>query len=157
MTKTDQTIPTTRPTSIRALYEEYADMLLGYIFEIVKDREVAEEYLVKVFEEIASIPFDKLSGDETNTWCRLLSIAKEKLSAFNNTVEDCEDGAAVVVAHSPNKYLDQMTEMQKRIFCNFYYQKKTTLQLSAELNEPEAAIKKSLREAFTIIRASHGN
>lgn len=155
MTKPEQTLAT-GPIGIRNLYEEYAGMLLGYIFEVVKDRKVAEEYLIKVFEQVALNPGDEADG--ANTWCRLLRIAKNQLAAFYNTVQDCEDGASsIAVTHSANKYLDKMTEMQKHIFCNFYYHKKTTLQLSEELNEPEDAIKRSLREAFTIIRASHGN
>jgi DNA-directed RNA polymerase specialized sigma24 family protein len=159
MDKQDQMLLAVKPVSIRSLYENYADMLLGYIFEIVKDRKLAEEYLVKIFTNISSSNFNKLDWEGTNTWCQLMRFAKNELLAFNNTVADCEtdDVPAAVMYKSSNKYLDRMTDEQKHVFCSFYYHKKTTAELSKELNRSEDLIRISLKEAFTIIRSSHGN
>lgn len=158
MIKSDQTLLAAQPTSISTLYDGYADKLLGYIFEIVKDRKVAEQYLVRIFNEISSTHFNKLDWDGTNTWCQLMRFAKNHLAAFDDAVAGCEAPAnAISTNHSPNKYLEKMTDLQKLVFCNFYYHKKSTAQLSTELGTPEDVIRKALREAFTLIKASHGN
>lgn len=158
MIKPDQTLLAAKPTSISTLYDGYADMLLGYIFEIVKDRKVAENYMVNIFNEISSTHFNKLDWDGTNTWCQLMRFAKNHLAAFDDAAAGCESPVTAISSnHTPNKYLDRMTEQQKLVFCNFYYHKKSTAQLSKELNTPEDVIRKALREAFNIIKASHGN
>lgn len=158
MIKQDHTLLAAKPTSISTLYDGYADKLLGFIFEIVKDRKVAEEYLVKIFNEISSTHFNKLDWDGTNTWCQLMRFAKNHLATFDTAVAGCKaPAAAISTDHSPNKYLEKMTDQQKLVFCSFYYHKKSTAQLSKELNTAEDVLRKALREAFTIIKASHGN
>lgn len=153
-----QALSATKPISIRGLYEEHAGMLLGYLFEIVKDRKLAEEYLAKIFTDIAR-QFHEADWSGNNTWCRLQRLAKNELAQFNDTIQDCEDHttSGFLMQNSHNKYLDQMTDEQKQLFCSVYYHRKTTVQLSKELNKPEDLIRKLLKEAFAIIRKSCEN
>ncbi|MNJ98929.1 hypothetical protein D3C87_166990 [compost metagenome] len=44
-----------------------------------------------------------------------------------------------------------------QIFCDSYYYGKTIEEISIELNQPEASIRKSLRQAFAIIKTGSGN
>jgi len=157
MVKQDQALLQTGPLSIYSLYDTYAGMLLGYIFEVVKDKKIAEDYLVKTFSSVAK-KFNDINWDETNNWCQLQRFAKNELVAFHDALKGCETPAVPnIAAKLPNKYLDQMTDEQKLIFCNIYYSKKTTAQLAVEINKPEDLIKKLLKEAFAIIRRSNEN
>lgn len=158
MVKQDRVLSQNKAININSLYDNYAGMLLGYIFEVVKDRSIAEEYLVKIFCKIAKTQNDK-TRDEINTWCQLQRLAKTELTPFYNASEECEapDAHDVVKHRSSNKYLEQMTDEQQQIFCNFYYNKKSTAQLSSQLNISEDLIRKSLKESFAIIRRAHDN
>jgi len=149
MVKPENAILQTKSLSMHNLYDAYAGMLLGYIFEIVKDKALAEEYLVKTFSAIHS-SFDKINWGETSNWCQLQSFAKKELAAFNRSA-----GLTKPAGTLPNRYLDLMSEEQKLVFCNIYYCKKTTIELAKELNKPEALVKKLLKEAFAIIRDRH--
>lgn len=149
--KQSQLILQSKRIGIHNLYDAYAGMLLGYIFEVVKDRKIAEDYLVKTFSRIAD-NFDQINWSEINVWVKLLGVAKNELAAFYEAAEGCKTPAGAL----PNLYLDQMTEDQKMVFCNIYYSKKTTGQLAEEVNKPEVEIKQLLKEAFAIIRRSHG-
>lgn len=66
--------------SIRCLYDKHAGMLLGYIFEVVKDRKLAEEYLVEIFSAI-SLLREKQGEEDINTWCQLLKYTKKNAAA----------------------------------------------------------------------------
>lgn len=158
MVKQDEVLLQNQAININSLYDNYAGMLLGYISEIVKDKSIAEDYLVKIFCKIAKTP-NGLIWNETNTWCQLQKLAKTELNAFYDAAGACKpaDTTNIVKHGSPNKYLEQMTEEQKQIFCNFYYNKKSTAQLSVELDIAEGLIRRSLKEAFAIIRSTHDN
>jgi hypothetical protein len=155
MVKQDRAILQTKPLSIYSLYDAYAGMLLGYIFEVVKDQKVAEEYLVKTFSGIAE-NFNEVNWNGINVWCHLQRIAKNQLTAFYQAVEGCEVPTGNTSAKLPNVYLDHMTEEQRMVFCNIYYSKKTTAQLAEEISKPEEQVKQLLKEAFATIRKLHG-
>jgi len=133
-------------------------MLLGYIIEVVKDRKLAEEWLVKLFHEL-SLHFNEMNWDGSNNWCQLQRFAKLKLAEFNTTQKQAEANApAGLVMHSGrNKYLDGLTDEQKVVFCSVYYQGKSTTAISIELNKPEDVIRKTLKEAFAIMRKGGEN
>jgi DNA-directed RNA polymerase specialized sigma24 family protein len=157
MVKRDQALLQTKPLSIHSLYDAYAGMLLGYIFEVVKDKKTAEDYLVKTFSTIAA-HFNDINWAETNKWCLLQRFAKSELTAFNEIVKSYKTTAEANYAGSlPNKYLNKMSDEQKFVFCNIYYSKKTTAQLANETNKSEETVKQSLKEAFAIIRTTNGN
>jgi hypothetical protein len=144
MLKKDQALLQTKPVNIYSLYNDYAGMLLGYVLETVKDKKQAEEYVVKIFGNLAADP----EVNKINTWCRLQLFAKQELANYHGSE---------ALYNPSNKYLNQMTDEQRHIFCSFYYTKKTTTQLAKELNRSEDLIKKLLKEAFVLIRRSHDN
>jgi hypothetical protein len=72
---------------LHSLYNNYGAMLLGYLFEIVKDQDIAEKYLVEIFEEIAVEPDQYyLNG---SAFGQLQNLARKKLAPFYRTVEYC--------------------------------------------------------------------
>lgn len=155
MVKIDKAVLQTQPLSVYNLYDDYGAMLLGYIFEVVKDKKVAEDYLVQTFSSVA-LKFNEINWSESNKWGLLQRIAKNELAKYNEAAADC-DAHTTAKNATPNKYLDKMTDEQKLVFCNVYYSKRTTAQLAAEINKPEELVKKLLKEAFAIIRKSNEN
>jgi DNA-directed RNA polymerase specialized sigma24 family protein len=157
MKKQGKALLQTKPPGIHILYDNYAAMLLGYINEVVKDKAVAEEYLLKTFNTIAQ-KINCTNWSENNNWVQLLRFAREELIPFYDTVKGCE--APAVASINDNiayKYFDKMTADQKHVFCSIYYSKKTTAELSAEINKSEDLIKTLLKEAFCIIRRLNEN
>jgi len=152
MVKQDQEILNTKPLSIHNLYDTYAGMLLGYIFEVVKDHKTAEDYLIKTFCRIAE-KINEINWGETNIWCHLQRFAKNELVGFHETVENCGTPVDNTSTTLRNSYLDQMSGEQRLVFCGIYYNRKTTIQLAGEINKPKAEIKQLLKEAVTVIRS----
>ena|ERR1700761_4394968 len=152
MLKTDnKTLQDQKLAIIRRMYDRYGGMLLGYLAEILKDRALAEEYLVTIFSEIANQHPNTIEGI---TWCQLHQLAKTKLALLNNNSNFNTNKPGALISSLSNKFLDTMTDEQKHIFCNVYYYGKPITVLSQQLNKPETAIKKTLTEAFAIIRNS---
>ncbi|WCT11851.1 sigma factor-like helix-turn-helix DNA-binding protein [Mucilaginibacter jinjuensis] len=140
------------PYSLHDLYDRYAGMLLGYLSEAVKDRKLAEQHLVNIFNIIPQ-HLDELNTADTNTWCQLQRLAKKHLTG--SSVKETgghEVGNGIIIEKGRNKFLDQMSNEQQTVFCAVYYNHKTIMQLADELNKPEELIRKALREAFAIIR-----
>jgi len=152
MLKTDnKTLQNQKSAIIRRLYDRYGGMLLGYLVETLKDRALAEEYLVTLFREIAD---QHPNTSEDITWCRLHRLAKSKLALLNNNSNFNTNKPGSLIPSPSNKFLDIMTDEQKHIFCSVYYQGKPISALSQQLNKPEGSIKKALVDAFAIIRNS---
>lgn len=154
MVKQNQAMPQTKSAGIHSVYDRYAAMLLGYIFEVVGDKKVAEDYLAKIFNGLAQ-NFNDIDWSMGNNWLLLQRYAKNQLVKFDSAAEGCQTQFSHY--NLKNKYLNKMTGEQKLVFCNIYYSKKTTAQVAAEINKPEELIKKLLKEAFTIIRTSNEN
>ncbi|QKJ29735.1 sigma-70 family RNA polymerase sigma factor [Mucilaginibacter mali] len=143
---------TNTASATRAIYDEYAGLLLGYIFEVVKDKNIAEEYLVAVFKELPQHLHDVMQPG-TNTYQRLLLLTRKVLADFFATIPACDpaDKKAHLPA-MPNKFLERMSEEEQFIFCNVHYNGKSISALARELNRTEQAIKKILQQAFAAIR-----
>ncbi|MES2375336.1 MAG: sigma factor-like helix-turn-helix DNA-binding protein [Bacteroidota bacterium] len=155
MGKQGEALLQTKPVSIYILYDNYAAMLLGYINEVVKDQVIAEEYLLKTFNTVAK-KFNSINWNESNNWVHILRFAKAELVSFHEASKGYETPAIVSTSNSiNNKYLDKMTDEQRHVFCRIYYDKKTTAELSKEINKPGELIKTLLKEAFNIIRESN--
>jgi len=140
-------------SALRAVYDEYAALLYGYIFEVVKDTQIAEQYLVSVFNELPKHLQD-LVQPGVNTYLRLQLITRNVLAGYFETIPAC-DFVADDNSHMPtrpNKFLDKMTHEQQLVFCNIHYSGKTIRGLAAEMNKAEDEIKKILQEAFAAIR-----
>jgi hypothetical protein len=139
--------------NIRSLYDRHAGMLLGYIIEIVRDRKLAEEWLIKLFCEL-SIHFNEINWESTSSWCQLQRFAKNRLAEFIavNRQLDGNGIPGLSMHNEGNKYLERLTDEQKVVFCDVYYNGKSTAAISIELNKPEDVIRKTLKEAFAIMR-----
>lgn len=122
-------------------------MLLGYLLEIVKDKEKAEEHLVKIFETLPQYQ-SEIAGNGVNTWCQLQRLARVHLAGTMYA----DNTSDVKLPDTANKFSALMSDEQRIIFCNIYYHGKTTAQLAQELGKTEELIRKALREAFAIIR-----
>jgi hypothetical protein len=144
-----------RPAYIQALYNQYGAMLLGYIFEVVKNMTVAEQYLVAVFKDLPH-EADEISKLGVGSFCQLQMLARKKLSGFFDSVKDCAvaDMPQVKAADNKNKYIALMTSEQKLVFCGVYWHGKSMTKLAAELEKTEDAVKRLLKECFTTIRNS---
>ena len=129
-------------------------MLLGYIFEVVKSTQVAEQYLIDVFNQLQFTDIQAISKPGINTFCQLQQIARKKLASFTSSVEDCAEEEAKSPSNviKGNKYIELMAPEQQEVFCGVHYHGKSTSALAAELNKPEEAIRRILRESFLIIR-----
>ena len=139
--------------TMQAIYDEYAGMLLGYIFEVVKDKNLAEQYLIAVFNELPR-HLNDVAQPGVNTYYRLQLLARKMLAAFFETIPACnntDDGFSYLPAR-PNKFLDSMNKEEQLIFCSVHYHRKSISTLATELNKPEEVIKKILQQAFAAIR-----
>ncbi|WP_316840207.1 hypothetical protein [Pedobacter gandavensis] len=141
--------------SIRCLYDQHAGKLLGYIFEVVKDRKLAEEYLVKIFSAL-SLLHQNQEQEGVSNWCQLLKFAKTKLLLFHvvKGYEEVYDLKGMALAHPVNDYLDQLNEAQRKVFCEVYHHGKTISALAIALNTTEDLTRKTLKEAFLIMRSN---
>lgn len=153
MLKTDrQLYIDNKPNQIRSLYEKYSSMLLGYILGVVKDQKIAEEYLVLIFAELAQQP-EHIALEGTNNWCPLLRFAKDHLRQISASAEITKsEFNHMFVQNVQDSYLSDLTEEQKKVFNDTYYLGKTTNAISIELNKPEVSIRKTLKEAFVLIK-----
>ena len=138
---------------IQALYDEYAGLLLGYIYEVVKDREIAEEYLVSVFNELPE-HINEITRPGLNTYHQLQLLARKVLADYFATIPVCvpTNPEKTYLPSHPNKFLLGMTEEQQLIFCSVHYHGKSICDLAAELNTTETCIKTILKQAFEVIR-----
>ncbi|OKS88453.1 sigma-70 RNA polymerase sigma factor region 4 domain-containing protein [Mucilaginibacter polytrichastri] len=139
------------PYTLQDLYNRYAGMLLGYLSEIVKDHQKAEQHLVSIFNAIPQ-HLHEINNTDTNIWCQLQRLAKKHLSDSFVVGGGSHLGNGINTRQDKNKFLDRMTDEQQLIFSSIYYNHKTTLQLAKELNKPEDLIRTTLKEAFAIIR-----
>ncbi|SEA00074.1 hypothetical protein SAMN05443550_101653 [Pedobacter hartonius] len=159
MLKTDtQAIVENKPESVRNLYDRYAGMLLGYIFEIVKDSKLAEQYLVHIFCKLSEEFKDKKWEGPVN-WCQLQRFAQRKMAALPGlSARPAEPRISGAGMNGPkDKYIEQLSSTQQQIFIDIYYYRKTTAALSVELNKTEEFIRKTLKEAFVMLRKSDEN
>ena len=135
---------------IQEVYDQYSGMLYGYLLKVLKDKEQAEKFLVSIFDDIAK------SADESGncgpyTWCGLYRMAKDKVMIHIDDEGNSSDQDTMVYTLGNNMY-NGMTDDQKQVFYETYYGGKKVNQLAAQLNKSEELIKKTLMEAFTILR-----
>lgn len=148
-----QGILTNSSAQTRTLYDEYAPLLLGYIQEVVKDKKLAEQYLIAVFNEVPE-HLSELLQPQTNTFLALQLLTRKILANFFKTIPVCTTLTDYkrYLPDRPNKFLAGMTKEQQLIFCSIHYHGKSISALAAELNMSEDAIKKILQQAFAAIR-----
>jgi len=140
---------------MRGLYDRYAGMLLGYIFEIVKDSKLAEDCLVRIFCEL-SAEFGAENAGGPQNWSQLQRFARGKLGPLPVVSAKVARGD-LALRRSDDLYLAALSAEQKQVFLEIYYHGKTVAMLAAELNKTEEFIRKTLKEAFAILRKSGEN
>ncbi|UOE47630.1 hypothetical protein MTO98_24775 [Mucilaginibacter sp. SMC90] len=146
-----------KSAAARNLYNSYAAKLLGYIFGVVQNQSVAEQYLAAVFKDVPN-KIDELSKADVNVLCHLQIMARQKLADFLKTPD--HDADRKITQNIPwvnNKYTTLMTALQQQVFFGVHYQCKTTSNIAKELNKTEEEIRKTLKECFTIIRNGRDN
>lgn len=136
-------------SATRDIYDQYAGLLYGYIYEVVKDRNTAEQYLLSVFNELPQ-HLHYVVQPGVNTYYRLQQLARKALNNFFETVADSP--AAVNIPARPNKFLSRMSAEQQLVFCNIHYNGKSVSKMAAELDKGEDEIRKILQQAFAAIR-----
>lgn len=124
-------------------------MLLGYIYDVVKDKALAEQYLTDTFIAVAAVP-ELFNNPNDNVYCKLQLIARKKLTNYFESVGNCEVNE--VVKTRPNSFLNKMNARQQTVFCGVHYHGKNISTIAAEMNEEEDVVRRLLREAFVIIR-----
>ncbi len=137
---------------IRNLYDNYAATLLGYIFEVVQNQLVAEQYLTAVFNDVPN-ELEEFSKKGTSALCRLQIMARKKLVRFFEALEnDIDKRAWENLPWTNNRYIALMPPFHQQVFCGIHYQCKSAGNMAIELNKTEEEIRKILKECFTIIR-----
>lgn len=126
-------------------------MLLGYIYDVVKDKALAEKYLADTFIAVATVP-ELFNNPNGNVYCKLQMIARERLESYFKAAENCDVNE--IVSNRPNTFLSKMNVRQQTVFCGVHYHGKSIPKIAAEMNEEETVVRKLLREAFVIIRKS---
>jgi DNA-directed RNA polymerase specialized sigma24 family protein len=150
--QTSAPLARSKSEALRSLYNSYAAKLLGYIFEVVQNKQVAEQYLAAVFNDVPN-EIEELSKAGVNVLCRLQIIARRKLADFFKTLDNETDRkTGQNMPWVNNGYIAQMTPLQQQVFLGAYYQCKTTSHIAKELNKTEEEVRKTLKECFTIIR-----
>ncbi|MEO3406592.1 hypothetical protein AAFN85_21940 [Mucilaginibacter sp. CAU 1740] len=144
--------------AVSTLYNNYAAKLFGYIFEVVKNQSVAEQYLVAVFNDVPN-EIDDFLKTGVNALCRLQMMARKKLSQFFETLDNETDRQAWqnIQPSVNNKYVAMMDPLQRQVFYAVHYQCKTTVQVATELSRSNEEIRRILKECFTIIRNGRDN
>jgi DNA-directed RNA polymerase specialized sigma24 family protein len=157
MLKMEETLIVNDSAQLQKLYSSYADLLFGYISEVVNDRSVAEKCLLKVFCNL-SYELESKKNEEINNWAQIFRYAKHKLASFSDVPKDPPPDKSETTPYKElHPHLIYLNDEQRKVFCDAYYYGKTIEAISIELNQPEASIRKSLRQAFTIIKTGSGN
>ena len=133
---------------LRSLYERYGGMLLGYLIETLQDGEAAGEQLANIFADLA-----KQAGDNLDyNWGQLHKFARERLTALG-LVGSRKVG--ILPAYiTENKAWRKMTAEQQLVFYNAYHCSRPIGCIAQQFNKPEEYIRKTLVEAFAVIRKS---
>lgn len=147
--KPDQISLKTGAITVSEIYDRYSGMLLGYINQIVADKTIAEQYLISIFSELPA-HLDSFNTNGISTWCNLQRIAKNKIT-FNEKLNNNAPSIRSTPIPS-NKIFEIMSENQRFVFFNIYYRNKTINALSQELNTSVETVRKTLKEAFNIIK-----
>ena len=134
---------------IQEVYDQYSGMLYGYLLKVLKDKEQAEKLLVGIFDDIAK-NVDESGNCDSYTWCGLYRTAKTKLVHLLN--DDDEADHTLMVFAFGRKMYEEMSDLQRQVFYEAYYNGKMIGELAAKLNQSEEMIRKALKEAFLIIR-----
>jgi hypothetical protein len=148
LASTEASLQTSTQTK-QDLFNQFGGMLFGYISEVVKNKTLAEQCLVDIFNHLQLSDIHDITRPGINTFIYLQDITRNKLAAF---AADTNTPATITV--KGNKFIDLMNPNQQQIFCGIHYHGKSIAQIAAELNKTEDAVRELLRECFNIIRSN---
>lgn len=127
---------------VQKVYDNYAEMLYGYIFGITGNHEKAEAYLIKLFSDILE-EFGSGNLTEIDDWAKLLQYARNKIP--------------VLKLETLHPALAKLNEEQRKVFCDVYYFRRSVDSISKELNKSKDSVRKTLKDAFFLITQKSGN
>jgi len=123
---------------LRAIYNQYSGMLLGYLTEIVKDNRKAEDHLVNIFYEISKLPLQQIQ--QLFNWNRLRRFALRQLPPQNTILS----GNGVVHTILSNE--------QQYVFDSIYYNNLSLTEIAERTGQSEETVRKILKEAFNLMK-----
>jgi len=134
-------------THVRLIYNKYSGMLLGFISQIINDRAKAEAQMISIFCELAKASYKERSSPNIGSWNELRTFALNYLPAHTIQLE--------IAADLPAQ--EQLSQLQHQVFNLAYYQKKSLCDIAKQLNQTEELIRKTLKEAFTVMKGKREN
>ncbi|GAB2974334.1 hypothetical protein GCM10027049_05720 [Mucilaginibacter puniceus] len=146
---THQAIQIRNSAILQEAYKKYGGMLYGYLLSVLKDEARAGEFLVSIFDELSKT-IDENGECGPYTWCGLYRNAKSKLIHLINDDEEADHNLLVFALG--RKMYEEMSDLQRQVFYETYYNCKMVSELAAKLNQTEEIIRKALKEAFLILR-----
>lgn len=144
----------TQPASVQALYQQYADKLLGYVLATLRSRPLAEDIIVKVFTKIFSNNGEQPAYGYTNTWSWLTALVVDEMNKLSSATDECRAVSDDNNYIQSNKYLSKMSDVQRLVFCGAYYHRKSITLLAKESGLPENDLRIALKQAFKIVRGA---
>ena len=124
-------------------------MLYGFLLSVLKDEGKAGQFLISIFDDLAN-DIDEKGECGPYTWCGLYRSAKSKLIHLLN--DDDEADHTLMVFAFGRKMYDEMSDLQRQVFYETYYNCKMVSELADKLNQTEEVIRKTLKDAFLILR-----
>jgi DNA-directed RNA polymerase specialized sigma24 family protein len=138
-----------RNSALQDAYKKYGGMLYGYLLSVLKDEAKAEQFLVNIFDDLAKA-VDETGECGPYTWCGLYRTAKSKLIHLLN--DEAEADHNLLVFALGRKMYEEMSDLQRQVFYEAYYNGKMINELAVKLNQSDELIRKALKEAFLILR-----
>ncbi len=145
----NQGIQTKNPVLLREAYNRYGSMLYGYLLSVLNDEAKAEKVLTAIFDDLSKA-MEQTGECGPYTWCGLYRMAKIKLLPLIDEDKDA-DHTLMVFAFGRKMY-EEMSDLQREVFYESYYNGKKVTELAAKLDQSEELILKTLKEAFLILR-----
>ena len=146
---THQGIQNQNSAILQEAYKKYGGMLYGYLLSVLKDEAKAGQFLVNIFDDLAKVIAE--TGEcGPYTWCGLYRSAKSKLIHLLN--DDDEADHDLLVFALGRKMYEEMSNLQRQVFYETYYNCKMVSELADKLNQTEEVIRKTLKDAFLILR-----
>ncbi len=124
-------------------------MLYGYLLSVLKDEDKAGQFLISSFDDLAKA-IDETGECGPYTWCSLYRNSKSKLVHLINDGDEADHDLLVFALG--RKMYEDMSDLQRQVFYETYYNCRTVSELAAKLNQTEDVIRKTLKEAFLILR-----
>ena len=138
-----------RNSVLQEAYKKYGGMLYGYLLSVLKDEAKAGQFLISVFDDLSKA-IDEAGECGPYTWCSLYRNAKSKLIHLLNDDEEADHNLLVFALG--RKMYEDMSDLQRQVFYETYYNCKMVSELAGRLNQTEEMIRKALKESFLILR-----